>query len=263
MYTLYKFYPKEYNSQQYWDNKYAQEHIAGKSSEEFRKQDFWPLLQKYLDKSKHYLDAGCGVGGWIIFLAEDGYNVEGIDTMARTVRALTEYDPSLTVKVASITRMPYKDASLDGVIAIGTLECVENAIDVALDEVKRVLAPQGLFFFEVPSVSFWRRWFYLPLKTLEKLIKERLGKKPTFSSYLFTRNDVKKLLADHDLEMVEMHSHELPGPKEHYGLYIDFPFLRGQEPYELNVLGRLIKLLSNAVSPWIASTGMVVVAKKR
>ena len=46
MFKLEKFYPKGFNPQQYWDEKYAQEHIAGKSSEEFRKQGFWPLMEK-------------------------------------------------------------------------------------------------------------------------------------------------------------------------------------------------------------------------
>jgi hypothetical protein len=43
---------------------------------------------------------------------------------------------------------------------------------------------------------------------------------------------------------------------------VDYPFLRGNEPYKLNILGKLIKKVANAISPWIASTGMVVVAKK-
>jgi hypothetical protein len=34
-------------------------------------------------------------------------------------------------------------------------------------------------------------------------------------------------------------------------------------PYQLNILGRLVKAISNAISPWIASTGMVIVARKK
>jgi SAM-dependent methyltransferase len=262
MFRLEKFYPQGFNPQRYWDDKYSQEHIAGKSSEEFRKQGFWPLLQNYLEKNKRYLDAGCGIGGWILFLKEEGYNVEGIDIAARTVRALTEYDPDLTVKVASITAIPYPDESLDGVLAIGTLEYVDGKVPDALREAHRVLRPGGIFFIEVPIISSLRRTFYIPLKRLEKLFKQGQGRKPTFSNYLFDHQELRHMLTAAGFKVLEVRPHELPEADSHYGLYVDWPFLRGEAPYKLNWLGRLLKDLANSWSLWVASTGMVVVARK-
>jgi ubiquinone/menaquinone biosynthesis C-methylase UbiE len=263
MFKLEKFYPQGFNPQQYWDDKYAKEHIAGKSSEEFRKQGFWSLLQKSLEKEGKYLDAGCGVGGWIIFLRDEGYDVEGIDIAARTVRALAEYDPTLKVKVASVTRIPYPDTTFDGVLAIGTLEYVENKVPEALKEVRRVLKPGGVFFMEVPMANTLRRVIYIPLKHVEKTLRQAQGKQPTFSNYLFTRSDLWRQLHEAGFEVMEMRPHELPEADSHYGLYIDWPFLRGKEPYKLNALGRLVKTVLNGISPWIASTGIVLVAKKK
>lgn len=263
MFKLEKFYPVGFNPQQYWDDKYAQEHIAGKSSQEFAKQAFWPVMQEYLDKGKKYLDAGCGIGGWIIFLKEQGYDVEGIDIAARTVRALTEYDPDLKVKVASITHIPYADGSLDGLLAIGTLEYVANKVPQALTEINRVLKPGGVFFMEVPIANILRRLFYIPLKKLERLLKIGRGKVPTFANYLFDPAELKNLLTPAGFEVIEMHPHELPEADSHYGLYIDWKILRGSEPYKLNLLGRLVKAILNSISPWIASTGTVVVARKK
>jgi SAM-dependent methyltransferase len=263
MFRLEKYYSKDFKPEAYWDDKYAREHIAGKSSEEFRKQGFWPLLESSLDKEKLYLDAGCGIGGWILFLKEQGYNVEGIDIAARTVRALTEYNPDLTVKVASITRIPYADSSLDGVLAIGTLEYVEDKVEEAIAEVRRVLRPGGIFFVEVPVVSYLRRWVYLPLKRLEGWVRRRQGKQPVFSNYLFDRRDIKNMLEKAEFEIIKIQPHELPEKGSHYGLYIDFPFLRGQKPYQLNWLGKIVKLKANIISPWVASTGAVAVARKK
>jgi ubiquinone/menaquinone biosynthesis C-methylase UbiE len=262
MFRLEKFYPKGFNPQQYWDDKYSQEHIAGKSSDEFRKQGFWPLLQKHLDKKGRILDVGCGIGGWILFLKEEGYNVEGIDIAPRTVRALTEYDPDLKIKVASMTAIPYADDSLIGVLAIGTLEYVENKVPEALREVNRVLSPGGVFFMEVPIANVLRRLFYLPLKQIEKFIKQGRGQKSTFSNYLFDPAELKQMLRSAGFEIVEEQAHELPEADSHYGLYIDWPFLRGDRPYQLNSLGKVVKSFANEISPWVASTGMVVVARK-
>jgi SAM-dependent methyltransferase len=263
MYALEKFYPKEFDPKRYWDDRYAQEHAAGKSSAEFEKQEFWPLLQKYFSKEKLYLDAGCGVGGWIIFLKEQGYNIEGIDVAARTLRALTDYDQDLRVKIAPMTAIPYANESLDGVLSIGTLEYVQNRVDVALGEVNRVLKREGIFFVEVPIANLLRRIIYIPLKKLEKSIKVARGLKPTFNNYLFYKNEFLAQLEHSGFNVIEVRPHELPDTDSHYGLYVDYPFLRSKNPYKLNWLGKIIKIAANFISPWIASTGMVVIVKKK
>jgi len=263
MFKLEKYYPKGFNPQQYWDDKYSQEHIAGKSGEEFKRQGFWPLMEKNLPKDKKNLDVGCGIGGWILFLKEQGYDVEGVDIAIRTVRALTEYDPDLKVKVASITSIPYPDNYFGGVLAVGTLEYVEDKVPAALAEVNRVLERGGIFFIEVPVANLLRKLFYIPLKKIERAIRLAKGMEPTFSNYLFDRSELKKMLDEAGFDLLEEQPHELPDTDGHYGLYVDWPFLRGKEPYQLNGLGMAVKKIANRFSPWIASTGTAVVAKKR
>jgi len=262
MYPLEKFYPEEFDPKRYWDDRYAQEHAVGKSSDEFKKQEFWPLLEKYFSKEKLYLDAGCGVGGWIIFLKEQGYNIEGIDVAARTLRALSEYDQDLKVKMAPMTAIPYANESLDGILSIGTLEYVQDAVGAALAEVNRVLVKGGIFFIEVPIANPLRRMIYIPLKKLEKIIKVARGLKPTFSNYLFYKKEFLDQLERSGFDVIEARPHELPDANSHYGLYVDYPFLRSKNPYQLNWLGRVIKSVANFISPWIVSTGMVVIVKK-
>jgi len=260
MFRLEKFYAPGFNAQEYWDDKYAKEHRAGKSSEEFKSQDFWPLMQRHLEKGKRYLDASCGIGGWILFLRDEGYDVEGIDTRARTLRAMTEYDRDLKLKIAPMTAIPYANNSLDGVIAIGAVEYLENSVEKAVSEAYRVLKPGGFFLLEVPLLNAIRRAVYVPLKKLQRAVKSG---QPSFAMYLFTPQDVESMLEYAGFEISDVEPHELPAANSHYGLYIDWPFLRGSKPYELNILGRLVKAISNTISPWIASTGIVVVAKKK
>ncbi len=263
MYKLEKFYKPGFDRQRYWENKYAQEHIAGNSTDEFSRQGFWPLLKDQLAPGKKYLDAGCGIGGWILFLKEQGYEVEGIDMAARTIRALTEYDPELKVKVASITAIPYPDQFFDGLLSIGVLEYAEDQVPQALTEAWRVLKPGGFLFIEAPLANSLRRLLYIPLKKLEKIIRTAQGQQPTFSNYLFKRASLHQLLTDTGFTVEKIQPHELPDADSHYGLYIDFPWLRGSKPYQLNGFGRLVKAILNSLSPWVASTGMVAVARKK
>jgi len=263
MFKLEKFYKPGIDRQRYWENKYAQEHIVGYSSDQFAKQGFWPLLKAQLKPKEKYLDAGCGIGGWILFLKEKGFDVEGIDMAARTIRSLTEYDPELKVKVASITGIPYPDDFFDGIISIGVLEYAEEQVLQALQEASRVLKSGGFIFIEAPAANLVRRVVYIPLKKLEKIIRAALGQSPTFANYLFTRRDLAAVLEEAGFVIEKMLPHELPEQDSHYGLYIDFKWLRGRQPYRLNLLGRAIKAATNAISPWVASTGMVVLARKK
>jgi len=263
MYKLEKFYRQGFNPQQYWDDRYAREHIAGRDLEEYRAQGFWPVLKEQLKKDGKYLDAGCAVGGWVIFLKEEGYDVTGVDIAARALRAMTEYDPDLQVKAGSLTALPLAKESFEGVLSIGSLEYVENKVPEALKEMRRVLKPGGLLFMEVPLANAIRRFIYLPLKKVEKSFKQAQGKQASFSNYLFTRASIKEQLEQAGFAVIEMRAHELPEADSHYGLYVDWPFLRGKEAYKLNWLGRIVKIVCNAISPWMASTGVVVIAKKK
>ena len=263
MFKLKKYYPQGFNAQEHWDNKYAKEHIAGKDSSEYKKQDFWPLMKEVLPKEKKCLDAGCGVGGWILFLRDEGYDVEGIDMAPRTVRALTEYDPQMKVKVAGMTAIPYPDNNFGGVLAVGALEFMEDKIDEALSEVHRVLEPNAIFFLEVPIVNWLRRLLYIPLKSIEGVIKKQQGITPSFSNYLFTRKELKEYLEKAGFEVIKEQAHELPDKDSHYGLYVDWKIFRGSTQYKLNALGLGAKKLANAISPWVASTGITIVVRKR
>ena len=75
MIRINKYYPPGFDTTRYWEDKYAREHIAGARSAEFAQQDFWPLLREHLKRGARYLDAGCGIGGWILYLREQGYTV--------------------------------------------------------------------------------------------------------------------------------------------------------------------------------------------
>lgn len=262
MYKVYKFYPPTFNPKQHWEDHYAQEHIAGRDAADFRQQGFWPLLKQQLKTNGRYLDAGCGVGGWVAFLHEEGYQVAGIDAAPRTVRALTEYNPDLDLKVAPVTRIPYPDHTFNGVLAIGTLEYLEQELPAAIKEIGRVVLPGGVLFIEVPYANVLRRLFYLPLKRVQYHVYKLAGYHPTFAHYFMDRPGVAKLLEREGFTVEQVAPHDLPAQSGHYGLYVDWRIFRGRTPYQLNILGKLVQLITSAISPWLASTGMVVIARK-
>jgi SAM-dependent methyltransferase len=263
MIAIQKFDPKDFNRSLVWDDRYRAMYSAQNNFAHYEKQSFWPLLEKKLTKNGSYLDAGCGVGGWILFLSDQGYAVQGIDAHPQAVRAMTEFDRDLSVKIAGSDAIPCADKFLDGVISIGSLEYGEGLVKESLQEFHRVLKDGGFVCIEVPLANTLRRLLYIPLKTIEGFLKRMMGQQSTFAYYLFDKSEFEELLKHSGFEIESTQAHDLPDAESHFGLYSNWKMLRGSKPYELNALGRVVKAVSNAISPWFASAGMVVIAKKK
>ena len=263
MYKLLQ-YPKPGASQgvaNTWDDKYQAEDFNFKEKV-FERQIFWPLLKQQLTLGGRYLDAGCGRGGWVWFLSKRGYEISGIDIALGTLERAKQKHPGLQLSAASITNLPQADNSLDGVLVLGTFEYLEDQLQCSLAEVHRVLKPGGWIFIEAPLLNLLRLVFYLPVKTVERVFKRFLGSRSTFAYYLFSRQELEELLRTSGFTVHVVQPHELPDQNCHFGLYTDWRILRGRKPYQLNWAGRAIKTIANFISPWLASTGVVVVATK-
>ncbi len=261
MIPLYKFPQPGVDRERLRQESFARQHVAGHGSEDFARQDFWPLLRRYLRREKTYVDVRCGTGGWVIFLHDEGYRVEGVDSARRVAQAINEYEPEIPVHVAPPAQLPYPDSSVDGIVAIGSLESLEGQVLAALREWRRVLREDGTLFLEVPYANLLRRLSYLPLKRAETAIRRALGRTPVFSAYLFTPAELAKLVRRAGFAIVELQTHELPEPDEHFALYHDWPMLRGDRPYRLNAAGQALKRAAVALSTWFAPSGLFVVAK--
>ncbi len=262
MISIYKYDAPGFDRTKVWNDRYRTMYASEKTFGEYKKQSFWPELKKYLTKDGVYLDAGCGVGGWVLFLNDEGFCTEGIDANAGAIRALSEYDPDLLLKIANTSAIPYADNHFNGALSVGSLEYAEDEVGASLRELHRVIKPSGFLCLEVPLNNTLRRLLYIPLKKLEGMFKASSDTKKTFAYYLFGKSELEQMLTDMGFIIEVILPHDLPDANSHFGLYANWPFLRGNKPYELNSLGRVIKTLCNTISPWVASTGIVVIARK-
>lgn len=262
MIPIYKYDRPGFDRAKTWSDRYRTMYASEKSVGEYEQQSFWSELKKRLQNNGTYLDAGCGIGGWVLYLNELGYDTDGIDPNSGAIRAMSEYDPDLSLKIANTSAIPYKNEQFDGVLSIGSLEYSEGEVEASLAEMYRVTKSGGFVCIEVPLANTLRRIFYIPLKQLEGMLKSGT-QKPTFVYYLFGKEELEALVTDAGFSIEVILPHDLPDANSHFGLYSNWPFLRGSKPYELNILGRIVKSVCNAISPWVASTGIVVIAKKK
>lgn len=104
------------------------------------------------------LDLGSGTGRHVVYLAERGYSVFGLDSSPEgidaTRRWLADEDLAASLELASMTDpLPYADGFFDGVVSVQVIHHADIAtIGRLADEVTRVLRPGGLLFVTVPTL---------------------------------------------------------------------------------------------------------------
>lgn len=91
------------------------------------------------------LDAGCGAGRMMPFLAGLGCRVEGVDLSAGMVRRARSDHGRFPSRVASLTALPFAAGTFDGVFSwYSTIHVDDGEVALMLREAGRVLRAGGL-----------------------------------------------------------------------------------------------------------------------
>ncbi|MFN2291632.1 MAG: class I SAM-dependent methyltransferase [Anaerolineae bacterium] len=129
---------------------YARKHT--KIAERFGREAVEKFNLRGLDGGR-ILDVGCGFGATAIVLAKalPGSEVVGIDLsdplLEMAIQTVEEAGLSgrVTFEKADVQQIPYDDDSFDALLNVQMLHIVEDPVAM-LDEMERVLAPDGVLF---------------------------------------------------------------------------------------------------------------------
>jgi len=135
------------------------------------------VFEKYLKKTDHILDLGCGTGRTTFPLATLGYdNIIGVDLTPAMIDKAKELNNHFSVdiqfQVGDATSLDFPDAHFDSLIfsfnGLMSIPKIENRYKV-VSEINRVLKPSSIFIFtthdrdkEEQFLQFWKdertRW---------------------------------------------------------------------------------------------------------
>jgi SAM-dependent methyltransferase len=221
------------------------------------------LFLQHLPKGKKILEAGCGLGAWIVYLGDRGYDIDGIDHDVRVIERLKDWRPSLPVFQGDICHLPYEDESLGAYISLGVMEHFEDGCAEAMTEAWRVLKPGGLMFFTVPLENIFRKILAHPLRSLYLSWQKSRGDEIHFAEYRFTRKEVERLLQENGFSPVFSDWDDFVPMDMCLGIWADFPQLHSRTLYRLNAFGRFGAILLNSISRWTAAGGIFCLARKQ
>lgn len=122
-----------------------------------RVKKFLDIIRPYLPREGPILEAGCGLGPWVIKLGMLGYDMVGIDYQSACVDKLKEYDEKLAVHTADVRDIPFDDNSFNAYLSWGVIEHFAEGPEEVLKEARRVLKPGAKLVLTVPYKNIFRR----------------------------------------------------------------------------------------------------------
>ncbi len=112
-----------------------------------------PLIAKHVRAGARVLEAGCGAGRWVRYLADRGYRVVGLEYSGETLRMVHEAWPDLRMVQGDAARAPFAEGAFDAVLSFGLVEHWSEGPQAPLRETLRLLRPGGLAIVSVPCLS--------------------------------------------------------------------------------------------------------------
>jgi SAM-dependent methyltransferase len=171
------------------------EHWGGHSVEELlataRRSALTALITQALPAQGMILEAGCGLGQYVLLLRERGWRVAGVD-WSREALAACRRVAAAPLAAMELRTLAVRDGSLAGYISLGVVEHDADGPDAILAEARRVLAPGGVLVVSVPYVNGVRRLAAPWIRRRNRVLAQRGGE---FYQYAFSRAELLATLA--------------------------------------------------------------------
>lgn len=168
--------------------------IADDYLEEYNEpSDHIEVFVKSLPDGSKVLDLGCGPGVDTAHLASKGFKVHAIDGAANMIALARKQAPDATFETGDMRKLDYGHEQYDGIIASYSLIHIPKAdIPELFTRLVDALKPSGLLFIG------------LQLGNSEEVeLDEPFNPKLKIFLNIFSKEDVHKMLAEHNLTLLE------------------------------------------------------------
>ena len=173
------------------------EHWGGHSVEELlavaRLSPLTPLNTRALPAHGRVLEAGCGLGQYVLLLREHGWQAMGADWSVEALAACRRVGPA-PLAAMELRALAVRDGAVAAYVSLGVVEHDPDGPDAILAEARRVLAPGGVIVVSVPYLNGVRRLATPYLRRRGRRIAERGG---SFYQYAFSRGELMHVLRRH------------------------------------------------------------------
>lgn len=201
---------------------------------EEKQKEILDLIKKYFTPNDYMLEAGCGMGRFVKYYHDKGWNIRGVDFAEKAIEKVKEVYPELQVDVGDCTNLPYKTHTFDGYLSFGVIEHMEAGPDAFLKEAYRVLKPTGKALITVPNqenIAYFKIYN-----------KQKIEQNTEFFEYGFTKREFIDALTRNGFKVRKIRYCGYFTPLRTHKI------LRGKGDYDLNWLGRMCERFARIVN---------------
>jgi SAM-dependent methyltransferase len=219
------------------------------------------IYLKYLPKKEKVLEGGCGLGPYLIYLHNAGFDIIGVDYNEEPLKKIKAYDAAIKVSVMDVRRLLFKEETFGGYLSLGVIEHFPEGPYKAINEAYRVLKKGGIFIVQVPIRNIFLNLKY-PLELLKrnKLLRKIFGKKEKvyYWQQYFKSKDLQEILNNAGFGVEEVI------PMDHEHSIINFSgFFRDKRSYDgANTLGIRLSQFCERYLKWLTAANMIIVCRK-
>jgi len=254
------------NNKDYWNNRW--EDIP--TDEPMTNTNAYPLKYSEMlikNSDGQILEAGCGNGRILRYYHGQGYNIIGFDFIEVAIDKLQEADPTLRVEVGDITKLRFKDDSFKYLLAFGLYHNLENGLEDAVGETRRVLEKNGKVCASFRADNIQTRltdWL-----TNRRSKNSVNNEPPVFHKMNLTKNEFSSLFNNNGFEIENIY------PVENMPILYKFNCFRAKshkefnenlarsEGYKLSVLGQILQNILMKYFPNQFCNIYVLIANKK
>ena len=163
------------------------------------------LIERHLPAGGRLLEAGCGVGQYVLLFRERGRAVVGADWSHEALQAGARRGAPLAVM--DLRALAVATGAVGAYLSLGVVEHDPDGPDAILREAARVVPPGGVLLLSVPYWNGVRRLATPYLRRQARLTREAGGQ---FYQFAFSRRELGRRLAAHGFVVGGFHPYD-PG----------------------------------------------------
>lgn len=125
---------------------------------------------KLIGKGGKILDAGCGPGVDVVYIASKGFDVIGIDLSEKILEIAKRKNPRIYFQKADIRKLNFKPNTFDGIIAsFSLIHIPKKDVNKTVDNFYKLLKPRGVIYIGIQEGQSREIFLAEPLKPDEKI----------------------------------------------------------------------------------------------
>ena len=174
-----------------------------------RRSPLTALVESGLPRAGVVVEAGCGLGQYVILLRERGHRAVGADWSVDALRRGRARAAGAPLAAMDLGALGMRDGAAAAYLSLGVVEHDVAGPERLLAEARRVLAPRGRLVLSVPYLNGVRRLFRAALLRRQRAVRAAGGE---FYQYAFTRPEVRRFLDRAGFDVLSL-SPYVPGPR--------------------------------------------------